>query len=192
MLYYSGMGTHNQYLLFNKPYGVLCQFTDQRGRSTLKDFIPFKNVYPAGRLDLDSEGLLLLTNDGSLNHRLMSPRFNKTKTYWAQVEGTPTESQINSLRKGVLIQGRKTLPAKVHPMSTEPPLWPRPKPIRFRKSVPTAWVEISIREGKNHQIKKMTAAVGLPCLRLVRVRIGPLELGELQPGQYRMIERPEI
>ena len=186
------MRTHNRYLLFNKPYGVLCQFTDQHGRPTLKDFIPFKNVYPAGRLDFDSEGLLLLTSDGSFHDRLMNPRFNKAKTYWVQVEGTPTEPQIDSLRKGVLIQGRKTLPAKVHPMNTEPSLWPRPKPIRFRKSVPTAWIEISIREGKYHQIKKMTAAVGLPCLRLVRVRIGPLDLGELQPGQYLIIDRPEI
>ncbi|MDD4179726.1 MAG: pseudouridine synthase [Candidatus Margulisbacteria bacterium] len=179
-----------KYLLFNKPYGVLCQFTDQEGRPTLKDFIPVPNVYAVGRLDFDSEGLLLLTDDGALNHRLADPKYKQQKTYWVQVEGLPTEAALEKLRGGVLIQGKRTLPAQVRMLPDDQGLWPRPKPIRFRKSIPTSWLEIKIQEGRNHQVKKMTAAAGLPCLRLVRVGIGPLKLGNLQPGEYAFIKRP--
>jgi len=179
-----------KYLLFNKPYGVLCQFTDQAGRPTLKDFIPVPNVYAVGRLDFDSEGLLLLTDDGALNHKLADPRYKHLKTYWVQVEGIPTETMLAQLRGGVLIKGERTLPAQARQLPDEPAIWPRTKPIRFRKSIPTSWLEIKIQEGRNHQVKKMTAAVGLPCLRLVRVGIGPLELGGVQPGEYAFIKRP--
>jgi 23S rRNA pseudouridine2457 synthase len=179
------------YILFNKPYGVLCQFTDQLGRKTLKDYIHFKEVYSVGRLDMDTEGLLLLTNDGDLNHWMASPKNRMYKTYWAQVEGVPAEEQIFELKHGVLLDKEKTLPAKVK-IIEEPKLWERPKPIRFRKSVPTSWLEISIMEGMNRQVRRMTAAVGLPCLRLVRVSFGTLVLGNLLPGQFKMIPKPKI
>jgi len=179
-----------KYILFNKPYGVLPQFTDKLGRPTLKTFIPFSDVYPVGRLDLDSEGLLLLTDDGKLNHYLSSPKNNQPKTYWAQVEGTPDEISLAALRKGVMIEGKKTLPAKVKSINEPQNLWPRPKPIRYRKNIPTSWLEITLNEGRNRQVRKMTAAVGYPCLRLIRISIGPHELGGLKPGEYREIEKP--
>ena len=179
------------YLIFNKPYGVLCQFTDALGRPTLKNYVPFKGVYSVGRLDMDTEGLLLLTNDGDLNHWLASPKNRMYKTYWAQVEGYVTDEQIFELKHGVLLEGKKTLPAKVR-IIEEPKLWERPKPIRFRKNVPTSWIEISIMEGQNRQVRRMTAAVKLPCLRLVRVSFGPLLLGNLKPGEYKMIPKPKI
>ena len=193
------MGDHNKrdknksltYLLFNKPYGVLCQFTDQVGRNTLKDYIHFKGVYSVGRLDMDTEGLLLLTNDGDVNHWLASSKNRMYKTYWAQVEGVPSDEQIYELRHGILLDGAKTLPAKVKWID-EPKLWERPKSIRFRKSVPTSWLEISIMEGKNRQVRKMTAAVNLPCLRLVRIAFGPLLLGDIKPGRFIMIPKPRI
>jgi 23S rRNA pseudouridine2457 synthase len=172
-----------QYVVFNKPYGVLCQFSDEFGRPTLKDYIPLAAVYPVGRLDIDSEGLLFLTDDGGLNQRLANPKHKQEKVYWAQVENLPTPEQLAELAKGVVIKGRKTLPARVRLLPAEPVLWPRPKPIRFRQNIPTSWLELAITEGKNHQVKKMTAAVGLPCLRLVRVAIGPLQLGDLKPGE---------
>jgi len=178
-------------VLFNKPYGVLCQFTDEMGRKTLKDYIHFRNVYSVGRLDMDTEGLLLLTNDGDVNHWLASPKNRMYKTYWAQVEGMPVQEQMDQLKKGVVIEGRKTLPAKVRQID-EPKLWERPKPVRFRKNIPTSWIEISIMEGLNRQVRKMTAAVGLPCLRLVRVSVGPMLLGNLAPGEYRMVPKPKI
>lgn len=179
------------YLIFNKPYGVLCQFTDALGRQTLKDYIHFKGVYSVGRLDMDTEGLLLLTNDGDLNHWLASPKNRMYKTYWAQVEGVPDEGQIMQLKRGVLLDRRETLPAKVKVID-EPKVWERPKPIRFRKSVPTSWIEISIMEGQNRQVRKMTAAVKLPCLRLIRVSIGPIVLGNLEPGRFKMVPKPKI
>jgi len=179
------------YVLFNKPYGVICQFTDEMGRKTLKNYVHIKGVYSVGRLDMDTEGLLLLTDDGDLNHWMASPKNRMYKTYWAQVEGIPTEEQLFVLRKGVMLDGQKTLPAKVKTIDT-PKLWERPKPIRFRKSVPTSWIEMSIMEGQNHQVKRMTAAVGLPCLRLVRVSFGPLLLGNLKPGEYKLIPKPRV
>jgi 23S rRNA pseudouridine2457 synthase len=179
------------YVILNKPYGVLCQFTDEIGRPTLKNYVPFKGVYPVGRLDMDTEGLLLMTNDGDVNHWLASPKNRMYKTYWVQVEGTPTEEQLHQLKKGVMLKGIKTLPAKVKQIE-EPKIWERPKPIRFRKSVPTSWIEMSIMEGQNHQVKRMTAAVSLPCLRLIRVSIGPVLLGNLEPGRYKIIPKPKI
>ncbi len=180
------------YVIFNKPFGVLCQFTDKLGRPTLADYVPQKGIYSVGRLDFDSEGLLLLTNDGELNHRLSDPAYEFTKTYWAQIERVPNEEALNQLRKGLDINGRKTLPAKVRLLPQDPIIWEREKPIRFRKTVPTSWLEISIREGMNRQVRKMTAAVGHPCLRLVRIAIGPIKLGNLLPGEVRAIGRPAI
>ncbi len=187
--------SHNKktftYVIFNKPWGVLSQFTDEAGRKTLKDFIPIKEIYAVGRLDYESEGLLFLTNDGYLNQKLTHPAQKAAKTYLVQVEGFPTDEQITELKKGVIIDEKMTLPAKVKRIE-EPLLWERVKPIRFRKSVPTSWLEIIVREGMNHQVRRMTAAVGLPCLRLVRVAIGPISLGDLQPGRYEMINKPHL
>jgi 23S rRNA pseudouridine2457 synthase len=181
-----------KYLIFNKPFGVLCKFTDAEGRPTLKDFIPVPGVYAVGRLDMDGEGLLLLTDDGRMNHLLSDPRHKQFKTYWVQVEGVPTEEMLGRLRAGVMIKGERTLASDVRILPFDPGIWPRPKPIRFRKSIPVSWLELNIREGKNHQVKKMTAAVGLPCLRLVRVAIGPIKLGNLKPGEYSFIDPPRI
>jgi 23S rRNA pseudouridine2457 synthase len=172
-------------IAFNKPYGVLCQFTD-RGtppRPTLAGFGLPPGVYAAGRLDHDSEGLLLLTDDGTLAHRMTDPRHKLPKTYWVQVEGTPTDAQLAALRAGVALSDGPTRPARV--ARIEPPsLWPRDPPVRYRKTVPDAWLEIAITEGRNRQVRRMTAAVGLPTLRLVRVAIGPWQLGTLAPGAW--------
>lgn len=181
---------NNRYLIFNKPFGVLPQFTDKLGRPTLKNYIPFSEVYPVGRLDLDSEGLLLLTNDSKLNHLLSSPKSKQPKTYWVQIEGLPNEKALEQLRQGVMIEGQKTLPAKAKIIAEPHSLWPRSKPIRFRKNIPTSWLEITIIEGRNRQVRKMTAAVKFPCLRLIRITIGPLTLGNLQPGEYLEIAKP--
>jgi 23S rRNA pseudouridine2457 synthase len=171
-------------VLLNKPFDVLCQFTDAQGRKTLADFVPIPGVYPAGRLDRDSEGLVVLTDDGGLQHRLSHPKFGKKKGYYVQVEGTPTEEALARLRRGVAIQGTRTLPcdARVIP---EPALWARDPPIRFRKTVPDAWLELWIGEGMNRQVRRMTAAVGLPTLRLVRFAVGPFALDGLLPGAWR-------
>jgi 23S rRNA pseudouridine2457 synthase len=179
----------HRYILFNKPYGVVSQFSGER--STLKDFIEVKGVYPVGRLDHDSEGLLLLTNDGRLQHRLTDPRFEHPRTYWVQVERVPDEQALRQLAKGITIQRHRTLPARVRLLSQEPDLPPRDPPIRFRKSVPTAWIELTLTEGRNRQVRRMTAAVGHPTLRLVRVAIGDLRLEGLQPGEWRDLTRTE-
>ncbi len=174
-------------LLFHKPYGVLTQFTsplDSDAR-TLKDFIPVPNVYAVGRLDRDSEGLLLLTTNGKLQHRLSHPKFEHPKTYLVQVEGEPDAEALRKLAAGVKIQDWKTKPARVRLLDAEPALPPRDPPIRYRQSIPTAWMELTITEGRNRQVRRMTAAVGLPTLRLVRVAIGPLKLGDLLPGHWR-------
>lgn len=177
-------------VLFNKPFNVLCQFTD-RGmppRRTLAAFGLPPKVYPAGRLDLDSEGLLLLTDDGALAHRITDPRHKQPKTYLAQVEGTPDDAVLQRLRDGVTLNDGPTLPAEVHRLARAPAwLWPRDPPVRFRKTVPDAWIELTIREGRNRQVRRMTAAVGLPTLRLVRIRIGDHTLGNLAPGAHRII-----
>jgi 23S rRNA pseudouridine2457 synthase len=180
-------------IAFFKPYGVLCQFTDNspNPRPTLADYIQVPDVYAAGRLDMDSEGLLILTNDGALQHRLTDPKHEHPKTYWAQVEGNPTESALQQLRSGVDIQGYKTRPAQAR-IIPEPELPPRNPPIRYRKSIPTAWIELTIQEGRNRQVRHMTAAVGCPTLRLLRIAIGDISLANLQPGESRDLTTQEI
>ncbi|MBF8962610.1 pseudouridine synthase [Pontibacter sp. FD36] len=180
-----------KYIILNKPYEVLTQFTDEGGRTTLKDFVPVPNIYPVGRLDYDSEGLVLLTDDKTLQHRLSDPKFKIEKTYWVQVDGIPTEEALEELRRGVMIKNTKTAPAKASLLEEEPQVWGRSKPIRFRKDIPTSWVEIKISQGMNRQVRRMTAAVGYPTLRLIRPAIGPLSLGELQPGEYRELTGDE-
>ena len=178
----------NTLLRFNKPYGVLSQFTPEGRWRGLKDFITLPGVYAAGRLDADSEGLLLLTNDGQLQARIADPRFKFEKTYWAQVEGTPGETALEALRRGVQLNDGPTRPAKARLMLPPPALWARDPPIRQRLASPTAWLELTITEGRNRQVRRMTAAVGHPCLRLVRAAIGPYTLDGLAPGAYEAID----
>lgn len=184
----------HRYLAFHKPFNVLTQFTDPAGTGwkTLKDFIAVPGVYPVGRLDRDSEGLLLLTDDGALAHRLTDPKYAHPRTYWVQVEGAVTEETLEKLRRGVVIQGEKTRPAKARGLAEEPALAPRDPPVRFRKTIPTAWIELTLTEGRNRQVRRMTAAVGLPTLRLVRVAVGGLRLGDLAPGRWRRLEVGEV
>ena len=170
-------------VLFNKPYDVLSQFTDRQGRKTLKDFIDLEGVYPAGRLDRDSEGLLMLTDSGALKHRITSPGHKVSKTYWVQVEGVPTEAELQPLREGVELKDGLTRPAKVKRLSSSPVSWPRVPPIRVRKTVPDSWLALTISEGRNRQVRRMCAAVGFPVLRLIRYRIGSWTLDGIEPGQ---------
>jgi len=178
-----------KYIAFFKPFGVLSTFTDSEGRPTISDYVPVPGVYAAGRLDLRSEGLLLLTDDGGLIHKLTHPKYEHPKTYLAQVEGTVTESAVKQLEKGVVISGYKTKPAKAE-LIPAPDLPPRPEPVRDYH--PTTWLKIVLREGKKHQVRKMTAAVAFPTLRLVRVAIGPLTLGELRSGEWRYLSAKEV
>ena len=176
-------------ILFNKPYLVLCQFTDAEGRPTLADYISLPGVYAAGRLDYDSEGLLLLTNTGWLQALVADPRHKLPKTYWVQVEGLPSAGALDQLARGVPLKDGPTLPAQVQVIEP-PPVWPRLPPIRERRAIPTAWLALTLREGRKRQIRHMTAAVGHPTLRLIRQAIGPWQLGDLQPGQWRPVPAP--
>jgi len=184
-----------RYILFYKPYGVLSQFTDNSDatpRRTLKDYIPVAKVYPVGRLDWDSEGLMLLTNHGQLQNQLSHPRFEHPRTYWVQVERIPDPDAVLKLQQGVVIENYCTKPAQVQLLTDAPLLPPRDPPIRFRKNVPTAWLEMTLTEGKNRQVRRMTAAVGFPTLRLVRVAIASICLQNLQPGQWRDLTPEEL
>ena len=171
-------------LCLNKPYGVLSQFTPEGKWQGLKDWIDVPSVYVAGRLDADSEGLLLLTNDGQLQARIADPRYKMEKTYWVQVEGVPDEAALQRLRDGVELNDGTTLPAKARLIAPQPAMWPRSPPIRVRQNIPDCWIELIIREGKNRQVRRMTAAVGHPTLRLVRMAIGPYSIEGLEPGQW--------
>jgi 23S rRNA pseudouridine2457 synthase len=184
---------NNRYIIFHKPYGVLSQFTQESPKHiTLKEYIDVPDVYAVGRLDWDSEGLLLLTNDGQLQHRLAHPRFGHQRTYWAQVESIPDLDAINKLQSGVEIQDYRTRPAQVRLLLEEPSVVQRIPPIRFRKSIPTAWLEMTLTEGKNRQVRRMTAAVGFPTLRLIRISIGNIQLDDLSPGQWRELTSLEV
>lgn len=174
-------------IALNKPYGILCQFRAADGRPTLADFIDLPGVYPAGRLDSDSEGLLLLTDHGPLQHRISHPRHKLAKTYWVQVEGIPDQAALERLCQGVELNDGRTLPALARAMD-EPALWPRDPPVRFRAAIPTAWVALTLHEGRNRQVRRMTAAVGHPTLRLIRHAIGPYTLDGLGPGQWRVLD----
>ncbi|SFP53930.1 23S rRNA pseudouridine2457 synthase [Nitrosomonas cryotolerans] len=173
-------------ILFNKPYGVVCQFSTQTGHQSLKDFIPLPNFYPAGRLDADSEGLVLLTDDGKLQSRISNPKYKLPKTYWVQVEGLLNQAALRKLRQGVVLKDFKTKPAQSCLMNQPDDLWPRIPPIRFRKNIPTSWMELVLSEGKNRQVRRMTAAVFFPTLRLIRYAIGQYTLQGIAPGEWRM------
>ncbi|MBJ7295519.1 rRNA large subunit pseudouridine synthase E [Anabaena sp. AL09] len=184
---------NNRYIIFHKPYGVLSQFTQESPKHiTLKEYIDVPDVYAVGRLDWDSEGLLLLTNDGQLQHRLAHPRFGHQRTYWAQVERIPDIDAIYKLQSGVEIQDYRTRPAQVRLLLEEPSIVQRIPPIRFRKNIPTAWLEMTLTEGKNRQVRRMTAAVGFPTLRLIRISIGNIQLDDLSPGQWRELTSLEV
>jgi 23S rRNA pseudouridine2457 synthase len=172
-------------ILFNKPYGVLSQFTSENGHPGLKDFISLPGIYAAGRLDVDSEGLLILTDDGALQHRLADPRHKLPKTYWAQVEGAPDDAALAALRQPMDLGGFISRPAGARVITEPAGLWPRDPPVRFRKAIPTTWIEIVLTEGKNRQVRRMTARAGFPTLRLIRAAIGEFRLADLQPGEWR-------
>jgi len=175
-------------IAFNKPFGVICKFRREPARRTLADFIDVPGVYPAGRLDTDSEGLLLLTDDGVLQARISSPRHKLQKVYWAQVEGEPTEAALAALRQGVDLGDFVTQPADARRIDEPAALWPRDPPIRFRAKIPATWIALTLREGKNRQVRRMTARVGFPTLRLIRAAIGNVQVSALAPGQWRRIE----
>jgi len=174
-------------IALNKPFNVLCQFRDNEGRATLADFVTIKGIYPAGRLDRDSEGLLLLTDDGTLQHRISHPSNKSWKTYWVQVEGTCNDPDLDPLRQGLDLKDGRTMPARAKIINQPESLWPRDPPIRERRHIPTTWLEISIHEGRNRQIRRMTAATGFPTLRLIRAAIGNITLDTLLPGEWQEI-----
>lgn len=178
-------------ILFNKPYGVLCQFSDTEGRPVLADYIPLPHVYPAGRLDHDSEGLLLLTDDGGLQHKISDPRWKQPKTYWVQVDGDINDAAIEQLTQGLELKDGPTLPAKAHKIAEPEGLWPRQPPVRYRAQIPTSWLSLTITEGRNRQVRRMTAAVGFPTLRLIRAAIGEWSLEGLAAGEWREIQLDE-
>lgn len=173
-------------ILFNKPYGVICQFTPEGGRQSLRDFISLPGFYPAGRLDADSEGLVLLTDNGKLQNRISDPKFKLPKTYWVQVEGKPDELALNKLRQGIVLNDFKAQPAQAHLMDEPTDLWPRSSPIRFRKNIETSWMSLILSEGKNRQVRRMTAAVLFPTLRLIRYAVGQCTLQDIVPGEWRI------
>jgi 23S rRNA pseudouridine2457 synthase len=175
-------------ILLNKPFGVICQFSPSGDKPTLKPLVNVPGVYPAGRLDTDSEGLLLLTDDGALQARITSPKFKLEKTYWAQVEGAPTDADLAPARKGLNLGDFTTLPANIRIIAEPANLWPRDPPIRYRASIPTTWIELRISEGKNRQVRRMTAKLGFPTLRLIRAGIGPFTLDGLAPGAWREVD----
>lgn len=176
-------------ILFNKPFDVLCQFTDEQGRKTLADYIKQKDVYAAGRLDRDSEGLLLLTNDGKLQHKITEPKNKMPKTYWSQVEGEITGDAIRQLQKGVTLKDGLTKPANAKIIAQPESLWPRDPPIRERKNIPTSWIELTITEGRNRQVRRMTAATGFPTLRLIRYSIGEWSIDNINNGDYKLTKK---
>lgn len=177
-----------QILLVNKPFGILSQFGPRDGaHDTLSSIVPVRDVYPVGRLDKDSEGLIVLSNDGRLQHRLANPKSRTPKTYWVQVEGGPTDEDLEPLRVGVALRDGQTRPAKVKLIAAPDSLWPREPPIRVRKSIPDSWVEVVLTEGRNRQVRRMTAAIGFPTLRLIRASIGPYQLNDLAPGQWQYV-----
>ncbi len=176
-------------ILFNKPYGVICQFTPKAGHKSLKDFIQLPDCYPAGRLDAYSEGLELLTDDGKLQQRISDPRHRLPKTYWVQVEGVPDEAALDKLRQGVTLRCFKAMPTQVRSMDEPDSLWPRTPPIRFRKNVPVSWIELTLMEGKNRQVRHMTAAISFPTLRLIRYAVGPYSLHHIAPGEWCFRDR---
>ncbi len=175
-------------ILFNKPFGVICQFRPDDNHPSLAEYIPIKKVYPAGRLDHDSEGLLLLTDDGSLQNKITHPKNKMPKTYWAQLDNEISAEAIQQLEKGLMLKDGLTKPAKIKQIKEPKNIWPRVPPIRVRKNIPTSWIELTIKEGRNRQVRRMTAAVGFPTLRLIRVKIGEWELGELSPGEYKLLD----
>ena len=177
-------------ILLNKPYGVVCQFTGDAGQATLKALVATPDVYPAGRLDADSEGLVLLTDDGALQHRIADPRHKQPKTYYVQVEGTPTPEALGRLRGGVPLDGKRTLPADAALVDEPSWLWPRTPPVRYRRFIPTSWLRLVLSEGRNRQVRRMTAAVGFPTLRLIRYAVGDWTIAGLAPGQSREMEVP--
>lgn len=181
-----------QVIIFNKPYGVVCQFSSDGKHPTLKDYIPIADVYAAGRLDTDSEGLLILTDDGRLQHQLTHPMHKLPKTYWVQVEGEMTAAGLHELEQGVELSDFVTLPARAQHMAEPEHLWTRTPSVRFRKHIPTSWIALTITEGKNRQVRRMTAKIGYPTLRLIRAQIGNLALDGLMPGQYRQLDASEI
>ena len=181
------MGPKAEVVLLNKPYGVLCQFTDERGRATLAHYVGIADVYPAGRLDADSEGLVVLTADGRLQARIAAPRAKLPKVYWVQVEGTAQAGHVRALAQGVTLSDGPSAPARARVVDEPRALWPRDPPIRVRRAIPTSWLEITLTEGRNRQVRRMTAAVGLPTLRLIRYAVGPWTIDGLAPGRYRRL-----